>query len=91
MKKKTVAMILSTMMAVTAVAGCSGKSENKASGEKSYTIGISQFAEHGSLDTVSYTHLDVYKRQGQKSLTDFIAAIKMEIKAKTVREVKNKE
>ena len=29
--------------------------------------------------------------EGQKMLSDFIAAIKMEIKARTVREVKTKE
>ena len=38
-------------MAAAMMAGCGSKSDSKtADGEKSYTIGISQFAEHGSLD-----------------------------------------
>ena len=38
------------------MAGCGSKSDSKtADGEKSYTIGISQFAEHGSLDNCRRT------------------------------------
>lgn len=76
MKRKTVALVLSTMMAVSLFAGCgssdSGKADNSTtaeagttaaaaeadttaaqadnSDEASYVVGISQFAEHGSLD-----------------------------------------
>lgn len=64
MKKKMVALMLSTMMAASLFAGCGssskdGNSSNTAAGTEksgdaadgeSYTIGISQFAEHGSLD-----------------------------------------
>ena len=51
MKKRTIAVLLTMAMAVTMMAGCGSKSDSKtADGEKSYTIGISQFAEHGSLD-----------------------------------------
>ena len=45
-------------------------SGSEGSSKKEYTIGIEQFAEHGSLDNcraVSYTHLDVYKRQAISS------------------------
>lgn len=46
MKKRMLSMMVAATMVMTMLAGC-GSSEG--SGE-SYTIGISQFAEHGSLD-----------------------------------------
>lgn len=46
MKKKVLAAILSAMM-VFGLAACGNTGSSK---EKTYTIGISQFAEHGSLD-----------------------------------------
>ena len=62
MKKRTVAVILSMAMAVTMVAGCDAKKES--SGEKSYTIGISQFAEHGSLDNCREGFIEGLKEEG---------------------------
>ena len=54
MKKKTVSilMAIAMMMAMTACGsiGSTGAEEASAQAEGSYTIGISQFAEHGSLD-----------------------------------------
>lgn len=52
MKKKVLAVILGAAMTVSlAACGSSGSdSSGSGSGEASYTIGISQFAEHGSLD-----------------------------------------
>lgn len=52
MKKKVLAVILGAAMTVSlAACGSSGAdSSGLGSGETSYTIGISQFAEHGSLD-----------------------------------------
>lgn len=52
MKKKVLAVILGAAMTVSlAACGASGAdSSGSGSGEASYTIGISQFAEHGSLD-----------------------------------------
>ena len=52
MKKKVLAVILGAAMTVSlAACGSSGAdSSGSGSGETSYTIGISQFAEHGSLD-----------------------------------------
>lgn len=52
MKKKVLAVILGAAMTVSlAACGSSGvDSSGSGSGETSYTIGISQFAEHGSLD-----------------------------------------
>lgn len=52
MKKKVLAVILGAAMAVSLAACGSSGADSSSSGsrETSYTIGISQFAEHGSLD-----------------------------------------
>lgn len=53
MKKKVLAVILGAAMITAGLAGCggnTGSSQSSSEGEKMYTIGISQFAEHGSLD-----------------------------------------
>ena len=48
MKKRILAMVMATMMTVmTVLTGCGNSSE---SSDDTVTIGISQFAEHGSLD-----------------------------------------
>ena len=67
MKKRTVAVILSMAMVVTMAAGCGSKADSdtsKSSGEKSYTIGISQFAEHGSLDNCREGFIAGLKEEG---------------------------
>ncbi len=53
MKKRVLAVILGAAMITAGLAGCggnTGSSQSSSEGEKMYTIGISQFAEHGSLD-----------------------------------------
>lgn len=53
MKKRVLAVILGAVMATAGLAGCggnTGSSSGSSEGEEMYTIGISQFAEHGSLD-----------------------------------------
>ena len=56
MKKKVVAVLLTAAMVMTMAVGCGSKSDSSTGSTKSadagesYTIGISQFAEHGSLD-----------------------------------------
>ena len=56
MKKKVVAVLLTATMVMTMAVGCGSKSGSSKDSTKSagagesYTIGISQFAEHGSLD-----------------------------------------
>ena len=53
MKKRVLAVILGAMMTTAGLTGCggvTGSSESASEGQEMYTIGISQFAEHGSLD-----------------------------------------
>lgn len=54
MKKRMTAFMLGAMMAVSLLTGCAGsegqKEGNGSNKEGVYTVGISQFAEHGSLD-----------------------------------------
>lgn len=52
MKKRMLAVVLGMAMTVSLLAGCGGSSESEESNDEAekYTIGISQFAEHGSLD-----------------------------------------
>ena len=53
MKRRVLAVILGAVMATAGLAGCggdTGRSSSSSEGEEMYTIGISQFAEHGSLD-----------------------------------------
>ncbi len=65
MKKKAVAVLLAGIMVF--VTACGGKgaptTENKAEG-KGYTIGISQFAEHGSLDNCRKGFLEGLAEEG---------------------------
>ena len=70
--KKQITMFLAVAMAAGMMAGCSGgKAQTNASG----TAAVSDTAapETTQADTttaVSYTHLDVYKRQSINVLTD---------------------
>jgi len=63
--KKQLAAVLSIVMLGTALVGCSN-SNKAASGaeQESYTIGISQFAEHGSLDNCREGFLEGLKEAG---------------------------
>lgn len=49
MKKRVVAGFMTAVMAAMLMAGCGSETES-GSNEQGYTIGIEQFAEHGSLD-----------------------------------------
>lgn len=69
MKKKVVAGFLTVAMVAAMVTGCgsSGGSSESASGDsakESYTIGISQFAEHGSLDNCREGFLEGLAEEG---------------------------
>lgn len=64
MKKRIVAGMLVAMMAIAAV-GCGKETANDASkGDAGYTIGIAQFAEHGSLDNCREGFLEGLKEEG---------------------------
>ncbi|MGF0033186.1 ABC transporter substrate-binding protein [Bariatricus sp. SGI.154] len=69
MKKKVVAGLLTVAMVAAMVTGCgsSGGSSESSSGDsvkESYTIGISQFAEHGSLDNCREGFLEGLAEEG---------------------------
>ena len=72
MKKKTVSILMAIAMTMAMTAcGSNGSTgaeeasaEAKASAEKSYTIGISQFAEHGSLDNCREGFLEGLRQSG---------------------------
>ena len=68
MKKRVLAVILGAVMTMS-LAACGSSDAGKTSsneGEKSYTIGISQFAEHGSLDNCREGFLEGLKEEGIK-------------------------
>lgn len=63
MKKKFVAVLVTAVMVGTMAAGCGSKAA-EGSKEESYTIGISQFAEHGSLENCREGFLEGLKEEG---------------------------
>lgn len=66
MKKKIVAVLMAVAMVGT-MAGCGASNENASTAEsskQSYTIGISQFAEHGSLDNCREGFLQGLEAEG---------------------------
>lgn len=67
MKKKVLAVVLGMSMVVAMMTGCGVSketSDSANSAEKTYTIGISQFAEHGSLDNCREGFIEGLKKEG---------------------------
>lgn len=67
MKKKVLAVVLGMSMVVAMMIGCGASketSDSANSAEKTYTIGISQFAEHGSLDNCREGFIEGLKEEG---------------------------
>ena len=67
MKKKVLAVVLGMSMVVAMMTGCGtskDSSDTANSDEKTYTIGISQFAEHGSLDNCREGFIEGLKEEG---------------------------
>ena len=78
MRKKVVAVLLTAAMTMTMAVGCGSSSGSSSDSTKtadageSYTIGISQFAEHGSLDNCREGFLEGLAEEGieeDKNLT----------------------
>ena len=63
MKKRVLAVMMTMALAATALVGCGSVSSSK-SDKAEYTIGISQFAEHGSLDNCREGFLEGLKEAG---------------------------
>ena len=67
MKKKLVAGLLTGAMMAALLTGCAGSGSDKSSDAKeSYTIGIEQFAEHGSLDNCRGIFTGTGRRRDQR-------------------------
>ncbi len=67
MKKKMVTVLLTAAMVTAMAAGCGKSSDSESSDKKeSYTIGIEQFAEHGSLDNCREGFLAGLEEEGIK-------------------------
>ena len=73
MKKRVLAVILGAAMMTAVLGGCGkdekGSAESTAentAAEETYTIGISQFAEHGSLDNCREGFLEGLKEEGSE-------------------------
>lgn len=67
MKKKVLAVALGMSMVVAMMTGCGSSKDSSTatnSDEKTYTIGISQFAEHGSLDNCREGFIEGLKEEG---------------------------
>lgn len=64
MKKRIVAGMMVAMMAIGTVGCGNASSDSKKSSDTEYTIGIAQFAEHGSLDNCREGFLEGLKEEG---------------------------
>lgn len=63
-KVKMLALGLSTILAVGALAGCGSDSSSSSSGEKQYNVGIVQLVEHNALDAANKGFVDGLKERG---------------------------
>ena len=66
MKKKMVTVLLTAAMVTAMAAGCGSSSDFGSDKKESYTIGIEQFAEHGSLDNCREGFLKGLEAEGIK-------------------------
>lgn len=66
MKKRVLAGLLAMTMVAAVISGCGKSSGAKDAEKESYTLGISQFAEHGSLDNCREGFLMGLEEEGIK-------------------------
>lgn len=66
MKKRMVTVLLTAAMVTAMIAGCGKSSDSGSDKKESYTIGIEQFAEHGSLDNCRKGFLKGLESEGIK-------------------------
>ena len=66
MKKKMVTVLLTAAIVTAMAAGCGSSSDSGSDKKESYTIGIEQFAEHGSLDNCREGFLKGLEAEGIK-------------------------
>lgn len=70
MKKKVLSVVLATICAMGLMTGCgstdasNGGTQSGSTSGNSYTVGISQFAEHGSLDNCREGFIEGLKEEG---------------------------
>ena len=67
MKKKVLSVVLAAICTMSLMTGCGDakdSTEKGSAGGDSYTVGISQFAEHGSLDNCREGFLEGLKEEG---------------------------
>ena len=67
MKKKVLSVVLAAICTMSLMTGCGDakdSTEKGAAGGDSYTVGISQFAEHGSLDNCREGFIEGLKEEG---------------------------
>ena len=78
MKKRVLAGLLTVMMTAAMVTGCAGSSSdsNGETEKESYMIGISQFAEHGSLDNCREGFLAGLEEEGIKEGDNLTVEVK---------------
>jgi len=64
MKRRTITLLMAALMATTLLIGCGNKDDTAGTGDKTYTVGISQFAQHGSLDNCREGFIQGLKEEG---------------------------
>ena len=78
MKKKMVTVLLTAAMVTAMAAGCGKSSDSGSDKKESYTIGIEQFAEHGSLDNCREGFLKGLEDEGIKEGDNLTVKYKMQ-------------
>lgn len=64
MKKRSLAVILTATVSCLMLAACGDKATSSTPGSEGYVVGISQFAEHGSLDNCREGFIEGLKEAG---------------------------